>query len=101
MVEAIYHNCKSVVQKTLPAVPVDIFYRTLIISFLTVLPLEPLCNSILALMSVPWHVAKLFGLCEVHSLLIPRKGLGSTTPLNQADSRIKTMRYALLVIGDN
>ena len=35
------------------------------------------------------------------SISIPQKGLGSTTPLNQAISKIKAMQYALKVIENN
>ena len=63
MVKAIYYCCKSVVRKTLHAAPVHTFYRTLTISFLPVLPLSLYAILSLALMSVPWRVAKLFGLC--------------------------------------
>ena len=73
----------------------DTFYRTLTISLLTVLPLNLYAILSLIVMSVPWRVAKLFGFS------IPQKGLGSTTPLNQAASKIKTMRYALQAIENN
>ena len=101
MVKTIYYSCKLVIWKTLPAAPVDTFYKTLTISLLTVLPLNLYAILSLALMSVPWRVAKLFGLSTIHLLLYPSKGVGKTTPLNQTASKIKTMRYALQAIENN
>ena len=64
------YNCrKSVVRKTLPTSSVDTIYRTLIISFLTVLFLCLYANLTFALQSAPWSVAQLLGLCEDRLLL--------------------------------
>ena len=94
MVKAIYNCCKSVVWKTFPAVPVDTFYRTLTISFLTVLLLSLYAILSLAQVLVPQRVVKVFGLCFSFS----RKGLNGTTPLDQSTWKIKTMRYALRLL---
>ena len=102
MVKAIYFCCKPVVWKTPPAVPVDTFYSTLTISFLTVLPLSLYAILSLALMSVPWRVIKQLGVSATFVCFsVPGKGLGSTTHLNQAASKIKAMRYALQAIENN
>ena len=75
MIEAIYYCCKTVVRKTLPAAPVDTFYKSLTIFFLTVLPLIIYATLSLALKSLPWRVVKLFRLCEVCLLLYSSKGV--------------------------
>ena len=65
-----YYNCrKLVVRKTLPAAHVNTLYRTLIIFFLTVLPLILYANLSLAQKSAPRRVAQLFSLCEASLLL--------------------------------
>ena len=68
-----------IVSKTLPAAPVRTFYRTLIISFLTVMPLSLQVNQSLALKFASRRVAQLLDLCEVPLLLHPSEGAGSTT----------------------
>ena len=62
------HAWKVSRQETLPAAPVDTFCRTLIIIFLTVLPLSLNANLSLALQSAPWCVTQLLGLCKVSLL---------------------------------
>ena len=85
--KASYNCCKSVERKTLHAAPVDTFYRTLIIFFLTVLPLSLYANPVLALQYAPWHVAQLLGLSEIPLPLHPSEGVGwhhhSITPLQK------------------
>ena len=61
--------------KTLPAVPVDTFYKTLIISFLIVLPLNLYANQSLVLQSGPWCVAQMLGIHEALLLLHPSKSV--------------------------
>ena len=74
MVKAFYYCCKSVVRKHFLAAPVDTFYRTLIISFLSFLWAS--VNLSLTLQSAPWHVAWLLGLCKVSLLLHASEGIG-------------------------
>ena len=75
------HCChKSVVRKTLPAVPVDTFCRTLIIFFLTVCSLSLYAHLSLTLQSAPqacWLNCRVSAKFLCFS--IPWKGLGSTT----------------------
>ena len=68
LVKPSYHCLTSVGRKTLSALPVDTFYKNLIISFLTILLSILYANLSLALISAPWRVAKLLGLCEVPML---------------------------------
>ena len=75
-VKASYGCHKSVVRKTLLAAPLDTFYRTLIIFFLTALPLIFYPNLFLALQIAPWRVALLLGLYEVPLFLHPSEGVG-------------------------
>ena len=67
---------KSVVRKTLLTAPLDTFYRTLIIPFLTVLRLSLYANLSLALQSALWRVAQLLRLGEVPLLLDPSERVG-------------------------
>ena len=73
----------------------DTFYWTLIISFLTVLPLSLYANLSLALQSASWRVAQLLG--SLRSFFAsPSLGRGwVASPLNQAASKIQTLQYAL------
>ena len=79
IIKTSYYCRKSVITKPFPAAPVDTFYRTLIISFLTVLPLGIHANQSLALHSgvwLNWWVSVKF-LC----FSISRKRLGSTATI--------------------
>ena len=76
-VKASYNCHKSVVRKTLPAALVDTFYRTLLIFFLTVLPLSLYANLSLALQSEPGRVAQNCWVCaKFRCFSILRKGVG-------------------------
>ena len=90
---------KSVVRKTLPAAPVDTFYRILIISFSTVLHLSLYANLSLTPQYAPRRVAQRLGLfCScLFCFSIPRKELGSTTT-QSSRSKIKTKQYALQIV---
>ena len=70
----------TVVRKTLPAALVDTFYRTLIIFFLTALPLSLYASLSLAMQSTPWRVAQLWVCVKFRCFLLLRKGLSGTTP---------------------
>ena len=76
MVKAIYYCCKSGVWKTLTGTLENTFYRTLTISFLTILPLSLYASLFLPVMSVPWRVAKLLGLGGILLLLHLLEGVG-------------------------
>ena len=74
--KACYSCRKPVVRKSLPVSLVDTFYRPLIISFLSVLPLSLYANLCLVLQSTPWRVDQLLGLCKLPLFLHPLEGVG-------------------------
>ena len=66
MVITSYYCPKLAATKTLPAAPVDNFYWTSIIFFLTFLFLRLYANLFLVLQAATWRLAQLLCLCQVH-----------------------------------